>query len=174
MRKEFGKFGILEVSVIALILVAILLLTTPILVGDGPYRPTQCLSNLKQFATASSIYMADFDNHLMDRDKWMDVLLPYVKSTNVERCPAVWEESGHDPHLYGYSFNSKLSHVDGSRIARPEQVPLAYDSINLGRNASDPVTSLPDPPRIHLKRSTNQMAYLDGHVKALVPSPARP
>jgi hypothetical protein len=97
----------------------------------------------------------------------MDALSPYLKNDDVKHCPAVQVESKKDPTLFGYAFNSKLSGVDSSKVINPTEVPLLYDSINLARNASDPVISLPDPPRMHGQNRSNIMAYADSHAKRL-------
>lgn len=160
----------------AIFLVFAWVVVLPILASWTASRPsTQCLSNLKRLATASLIYRDDWDQRMMDRDIWMDAVIPYIKSSvpgydpsNVIHCPSV-QESENNSSLYGYAFNSKLSFADSSRFKEPDKVEMLYDSVNLGRNASDPVTSLPNPPRMHVRGRRNNMAYLDSHAKALPP-----
>lgn len=43
---------------------------------------------------------------------------------------------------------------------------MIYDSINYGRNASDPKTSLPKPGR---HKGVNVIAFADGHARAVKP-----
>ena len=89
---------------------------------------------------------------------------------DVLRCPTVVTK---EPKGYGYAFNSQLAGKPLSKIANKAQTRAVYDSDNLKRNASDPVTSLPVPAR-HRNRplrrgnsTVNIMGYADGHAKAI-------
>ena len=126
-----------------------------------------CMANIKVLSQASSMYAEDHEG-LMERDKWMDALVPYLEHHEVLHCPVVKEESKEDPRLYGYAFNSDLSLVDPKGVANPAKVPFLYDSLNLARNTSDPFLSLPNPGR-HPggEHGRNVVAYLDGHVRAV-------
>lgn len=132
---------------------------------------TRCQSNVKQQTTALLIYAADHDDRLPTRDSWMDALLPFVKSEQIFHCPAVQESNQENPHLFGYAFNSRLSGVEIESIDRPETVPMTYDSINMGRNASDPIVSLPSPPRVHDDKACNLISYLDTRTDRVTNSP---
>jgi len=122
---------------------------------------TACLANVKMLGTGMQIYVADYDERLPDRDKWMDSLLPYTKNESLFVDPLIKKVPGQ----YGYAFDSHLSGQLQSSIKNRDQQPMIYDSLNLGRNASDPFTSLPSPGRHDGK---NNIGYLDGHVKAVL------
>jgi hypothetical protein len=107
-------------------------------------------------STALLMYSQDYDDRLPRRAAWMDALGTYIRAEPVFHCPSV-RLTG--PAVYGYAFNSTLSGQKRSKLPRPATTPALYDSSNLARNASDPVTSLPDPPR-HLG---NIIGYADGH-----------
>jgi prepilin-type processing-associated H-X9-DG protein len=122
-------------------------------------KKTSCLSNVKQLATASFIYSADYDDHFADRDHWMDVLYPYSKNEDILRCPDLNDMSG---RIYGYAFNSWLAPRVATDVESPAETPYIFESLNLARNASDPFVSLPlDDHRGGLVR--RNVGYLDGH-----------
>lgn len=138
--------------------VAALLLAPVFACGCKRASPaTTCLSNLKQIGTGSLLYADDHDGRLMPRDVWMDGIAPYVKD----------EARFHDPEGpkggYGYAFDARLAGVKEPRD--PAKAPLAYDSLNPIRNASDPLASLPRPGRHEGK---NGVVYADGHARRIV------
>jgi len=103
---------------------------------------------------------SDLNNDMLPgRDQWMDAVQSHLKEQRVLKDPEV-EEKGQ----YGYAFHSRLSERKRSTFAKPESTPMLFDSINLGRNASDPFTSLPKPGR---HNGANCVSYLDTHVKRL-------
>jgi hypothetical protein len=122
-----------------------------------------------------AMYAQDYDDRLPAAATWADGLTPYVASAgasdnNVLQCPTV---QAVNPNGYGYAFNSKLAGKSVSKVAVPSQMQIAYDSTNLARNASDPVTSVPSPPRHRARRMrrgggrVNIVSYVDGHAKAI-------
>jgi hypothetical protein len=125
-------------------------------------RQAVCLSNLKQMSLAMQMYAQDYDDRLPRRVDWMDALGPYIKAEPVFHCPSVQAEG---QTSYGYAFNSALAGQKRSKLPRLARTPALYDSSDLSRNASDPVTSLPNPPR-HLG---NIIGYADGHVSRPAP-----
>lgn len=129
----------------------------------GPGRG--CLSQVKQLATALIIYTSDYDDRLPNRDQWMDAIGDYAKNPKIFIDPEIKTKGQH-----GYSFDSLLSNRDINSFKKPEQQSMLFDSINLGRNASDPFSSLPNPGRHDGK---NSVAYLDGHAKRVVLPPAQ-
>lgn len=124
-----------------------------------------CLAQVKQIGLAHLIYAADHNDRLPHRDVWMDAVAPYIRDVKVFVDPEV---TGHAQH--GYAFDSRLSEKFVEKVKAPEQQPLVFDSINLGRNASDPFTSLPNPGR---HRGKNSVVYLDGHAKKIDPGLAK-
>ncbi len=119
-----------------------------------------CLSQVKQIGMAHLMYAADHNDRLPHRDLWMDAVAPYVK--NKETLLVDPEVKGHGQH--GDAFDSRLSERVIEEVKDPEHQPLVFDSINLGKNASDPSTSLPNPGRHEGK---NSIVYLDGHAKRI-------
>lgn len=107
------------------------------------------------------MYLADYDQRLPSRDAWMDSLDPYLSGSSQFRDPEITGEQ-----QFGYAFDSRLSTKNEALIADPSKQALAYDSINLGRNASDPFVSLPIPGR---HKGVNSVVYMDGRAKRANP-----
>ncbi len=126
-------------------------------------RHAGCMSNLKALALAQAVYANDYRDQLPIASRWGDLIRPYVQTTDQYRCPSIPQWQG-----FGYAMNARLSRQKVSLLATPGQIPLLYDSSNLAWNAHDPVTSLPNPPR-HMRR-VNNIAFADGHVRAIPPS----
>ena len=121
---------------------------------EGSASRFWCVSNLHRLAVGMLEYTDDHDDRLPPRDVWSDAILPVTGDPSFAHCPAV-----KGPGLFGYAFNSRLGLSGLSGIPDPSAVPLIYDSVNLGANASDPVSSIPARPR---HGRVNNMAYLDG------------
>ena len=154
-----GTFGEwLAVFVVVAILVALFF---PVRVGGGPSIRSACLSNVRQLSLGMLAYSGDWDGHAPIRDSWMDSIERYTRTERIDRCPAV---KGVD--VYGYAFNAGVAKLD-LNASSASTTPLVYDSVNLGRNASDLVTSLPDPGR---HQGKDCVAYTDGHARAIVPA----
>jgi hypothetical protein len=123
---------------------------------DGHRNP--CLSNLKQIGLGLIMYASDYDGRPPQRDHWMDAMEAYTKNPAIEHCDLV-KGTG----LYGYALNAGVRDMsEGAKDAATE--PLAYDSVNLARNASDLFNSLPAPGR---HQGGNFVVYADGHAKFL-------
>jgi prepilin-type processing-associated H-X9-DG protein len=139
----------------------VILILWPLEAGERNPLGTRCLSNLRQLSLGMLMYESDWDG-LPRRDQWMDRLLPYIKQENIIFCPALRDE--HSEHgWFGYAMNSVLSGKSTEKLKQPEREPLVYDSINLARNASDPVLSLIWPGR---HEGANNVAFADGHVRS--------
>jgi prepilin-type processing-associated H-X9-DG protein len=137
------------------LLAVIVFIFMPVSMSHGtPANRVRCISNIKQLTLGTFMYAGDFDGKLPARDAWMDLSEPFLKSPEVEHCSLVA-----DPNLYGYSRNAALLRDDEPQA---ETKPLIYDSVNLARNASDLVNSLPAEGR---HQGYNNIAYLDGHAK---------
>jgi len=147
----------LQVLLIALVVLVVALVLWPVSI-DGHMNVPKivCLSNLKQLALGLTMCSDDCDGSLPNRDAWMDLIEPYTKRPQIEHCSVV-----KSPGLYGYALNASIDRL--SKVSNPVTTPLVYDSVNLARNASDLVTSLPNPGR---HKGANNIAYADGHAKS--------
>jgi len=138
-------------------------------------RTNVCLSNIQQVSRGMTMYAQDYDDRLPAATNWMDGITPYAESAgakdgSVLQCPTV---QAVNPKAYGYAYNSKLSGARLTKLTGAALTPIIYDSSNLAKNASDPQTSLPSPPRHRARRMRqgggrlNIMGYADGHAKAV-------
>lgn len=74
---------------------------SPVLGPDK--RPgTQCLSNLKQLATATQFYLEDH-NQRFPLENWADATAPYRKKDDMLHCPENEGRGG-----YGYAMNTAV------------------------------------------------------------------
>lgn len=124
-------------------------------------HPPNCLTNVKLNATAMLIYQSDWDDRFPLRDSWQDAVHAYSKTDRYDRCPALQLEK---PNLqvFGFAFNKDLA---AQRTPmNPQAFPLVFDSINLARNASGTISSLPQPGR---HKGMNHIAYADGSAEAI-------
>jgi hypothetical protein len=114
-------------------------------------------SRLKQCDLGAQIYANDYDEVFPLAKTWMDAETPYTKNQTLFYSPAI----GDTGTKYGYAFNIALAGVNLTTIAAPATTLLLFDSTDLSRNATDPITTLPSPPRYG---KLNTLAYADGHV----------
>jgi prepilin-type processing-associated H-X9-DG protein len=124
-------------------------------------RTMSCLANVKQLSAAMVMYSQDYDGRFPRATVWMDAIRPRITKETVYHCPSV---RGSGPSSFGYAFNSNLTGKKAAAIPNPAAARMLYDSSNLARNASDPVTSLANPPR---HGSGNILGYADGHAQWL-------
>ena len=138
-------------------------------------RSAVCIDNLRQIASAMSMYAQDYDDRLPLANNWSEGIEAYKGSSNTDKggfqCPEVKQKN---PKGYGYAFNSLFAGKPLSKIKSSPTEYFVYDSSNLDKNATDPVTSLPNPPRHNVravkgKRNTrvNMMCFADSHVKTI-------
>jgi hypothetical protein len=134
-----------QVMVVVIVVVILAVVLFPLFsMGHRPPPGVPCLSNLKQIGMGMLVYASDEGDRLPPAPKWMDEISPHIHSRQILRCPVVKKQSSEG---YGYAFNRHLEASKLGALKSPSEVPLAYDSINLARNAADFVTSLPNPGR---------------------------
>ena len=114
-------------------------------------------SNLKQIGLGIIQYEQDHDEYTPDAAKWIDETMPYIKST----------EPFHDPSLpasklYGYAYNSALSHKGIALFEVPSSTVMVFESTKSARNAADAGLSVPRPGRYS---GGTDYLFTDGHVK---------
>lgn len=132
----------------------------PVRTAGYPTAPKAgCLSNVKLNGLSLIMYSYDWDDRWPNRDVWMDVIEPYSKNREVLHDPALKDQG---KLVYGYAYNRDLS--EQKVAAKPEKVPLVFDSVNLARNASGTLDSLPDPAR---HEGSNHVCYADGSVREI-------
>jgi len=120
---------------------------------------TNCISNVKQLALGAIMYAGDNDDILPNGAVWMDKITEYVKYDSVFHDTTFVPDGG-----YGYAYRKKLSGVNETKIDKPQNLILLFDSTLLGRNESSELWSLPNPGR---HGEGNNAAFVDGHAKWL-------
>ena len=90
----------------------------------------------------------------------MDTSEVYTKNPYLFHCPELQKKP--DENIYGYAFNLELSSAKEPKD--PDKVPLIFDSMNLAKNASGTLDSLPNPGRHHEK---NFVGFADSHAKSI-------
>lgn len=111
-------------------------LFTPVFQSSQEARPqTACLSNVKQLAIATHIYVLDFDEVFPPTASWHDDIRPYAK--HEYRC----REARTD---YSYGMNTALGSVRAADINSPDKTVLYFemdsDVPNAHGTAKDAVT----------------------------------
>jgi hypothetical protein len=98
------------------------------------------------------LYENDWDESIPLSGSWMNALTPYVHNAALFHSPAVSQG-------YGYALNSQVAGRPLSVFPVPESIPSIFDSTDLKRNATDPTSTMPSPPRYG---AHNTIGYLDG------------
>lgn len=126
---------------------------------QGDARQISSQSNMKQIALALEQYLQDHDEHYPDADKWVDEIMPYLRTETVFRDP-----SAPPGEKWSYAFNRNLSGVKEEQLDQPPTTILLFESAAGTKNASDTGESIPKPGRHH---GHTDYALADGHVKSV-------
>jgi prepilin-type N-terminal cleavage/methylation domain-containing protein/prepilin-type processing-associated H-X9-DG protein len=158
MRKGFTLIELLVVIAIIAILAAILF---PVFAqAREKARQTGCLSNVKQIGLGIQMYVQDFDEHVprnafadpprvaegdhftnCSSPRWMDVMQPYVKNTQLHNCPSdpFAPISGTLPNGTPHTLAENKRYVfqpyspDGRNVFREADCGARDGSTNIGR-----------------------------------------
>ena len=114
------------------------------------------LSNLKQISLGIIQYVQDNDGKMPDADKWVDEVMPFIKTEAVFADPAA-------PGLkWAYAFNRALSGKRLSDLENPSTTVMLFESTDGKKNAADAGASVPMPGR---HSGGTDYAFADGHVR---------
>jgi len=108
VRRNRGLTLVEVLVVIAIIAILAAIIIPVAFKARGKARQTQCLSNLKQIGAALIMYADDHDGYYprgqywpwTSVHLWTDAIEPYLKNTDVLRCP----DQGSDRYGYGYNI----------------------------------------------------------------------
>jgi prepilin-type N-terminal cleavage/methylation domain-containing protein/prepilin-type processing-associated H-X9-DG protein len=145
MRRGFTLIELLVVIAIIAILAAILF---PVFAkAREKARQSSCLSNVKQLALAVMQYIQDYDEMFPYAYRynqgspagtyWDDALVPYIKNTQVTRCPSVASQArcyGWNFDYLGYSWggNTQGPNTTLGQVASPAETVLLCESNHYG------------------------------------------
>ncbi len=116
-RSAVKAFTLIELLVVIAIIAILAAILFPVFAqARAKARQTACLSNEKQIGTALMMYAQDYDETLpisnyypwcgnavnaITNPKWMDLLFPYVKNTQVFTCPSFQGDTAeHEKYVY--------------------------------------------------------------------------
>ena len=185
MRRRAAGFTLIELLVVIAIISILASILFPVFSrARAKARQAACISNQKQILLAFKMYCEDFDEmlplgeyvpvngenglFLQGRQQWYDEVFPYVRNSELYRCPEIRRLQP------GYGMNT---------VASGEALGAFYDaSIKILTtdmlNAADPTTNLGiwqvgwnggniKGGNVHVDRHNDGAVYgfLDGHVK---------
>jgi prepilin-type N-terminal cleavage/methylation domain-containing protein/prepilin-type processing-associated H-X9-DG protein len=116
-------FTLIELLVVVAIIAILAAILFPVFAqARAKARQTACMSNARQFSLSTAMYVQDWDaymffsfNRLGYRNyRWMQMILPYMKSEAAYHCPSVARKPPLDveTQVYGYNWqylgNSRL------------------------------------------------------------------
>jgi prepilin-type N-terminal cleavage/methylation domain-containing protein/prepilin-type processing-associated H-X9-DG protein len=146
--KASRGFTLIELLVVIAIIAILAAILFPVFArARESARATQCKNNLKQWATAWTMYTQDYDEATAPFRyggagtpalDWVAELQPYIKNAGVLACPSASVRGNN----YGYSFNAGISpsNTPGRALAdikEPARMPVFGDvngSKNIGQN----------------------------------------
>ena len=138
-------------------------LVIPIFLSAGEAaKSSACVHNLRVLARANLMYAADFDEQFPG-EGWMDGIKSYVDNDQELVCPVAHKSNS---STFGYALSSRVSRKKLVKIADQEKAALVFDSLHTQKSAIADLDSLPNPGR-HRTGSTNNVAYVDGHVRGV-------
>ena len=161
----------------------------------GEQASTKCMNNLKQIDLATIMYVQDYDEKFPavgkpGRTSWEAVLWPYLKSSDVFRCPL--DDKGSESYAAnsftsggGMIFGGKLAKLDGPAytfvfVEKPGKGPGRQIDVDGGLASQSNGQPGSWEPAQHNDHTASIYAYADGHVKMLKTSetpfsaPSRP
>ena len=131
-----------------------------------------CLSNLKQIGLGLRQYVQDYDEiYPPISSNWPKVAQPYIKSWQIFQCPL--DENGPAQQTTDYFLNARLLGIEDGKIFEPNLTILTGDGSSDQKSAT--LSQLPDSWIIdanspaHRHKEAANYAFVDGHVKRLVP-----
>ena len=106
-------------------------------------------SNLKQIGLAIIQYVQGHNETMPDADKWVDEIMPYLKTESVFHDP-----SAPTGEKWSYAFNKNLSGIKLADLASPATTVILFESTLGTKNATDTGESVPIPAATTAARTT--------------------
>ncbi len=181
-------FTLIELLVVISIIAVLAAMLFPVFARSREKaRQAACTSNLKQIGIALQMYTDDYDGTYPrgqfwpfdGTQLWSVVVAPYVKNTDVFKCPS----QGSDPYGYGYNIaywgaGNPVNGMHGINDAVPvtePQVPVPAETIwvvDFGPYWGCGLEfGIQDPTKRH--NGGADTLFVDGHVKWLQDFPER-
>lgn len=145
---------------------AVLIIRRPAGIDARGLRASICYGNMRELASMVYIYAEDFDDQYAPAKTWTEALSPYTaRAKDVFACPTV--ESDLTPNKpYGYAYNDGVAGRKMGSIKSPANTVAIFESNRFERNLQGGKDLLAIPGR---HGGSNNIAFADGHAKALKP-----
>ena len=179
LHKNYKAFTLIELLVVIAIIAILAAILFPVFArARENARRSSCTSNLKQVGIAMMQYQQDYDEKTLAVDEsigytWFNPLQPYIKSTQVFRCPSLsesWPTPADRPDS-DYTINGFFGH--SLSIAQfqntAEQISFAERLKDFDETDYHPWEADEFEPHLQKERHFDGSNYLfaDGHVKWL-------
>jgi hypothetical protein len=89
-----------------------------------------CIENLKALQTAVRLYSEAHGGKYPPADKWTEALREYARNPDVFNCPTA------PGGKWGYAFNANLSEQMVSKLKKPDDTTVFYETSDLKPNAN--------------------------------------
>lgn len=110
MRRNRHGFTLIELLVVIAIIAILAAILFPVFArAREKARQTSCLSNLKQIGLGLMMYVQDYDETMVlsyyktPTRTWMSVMEPYMKNTQLLRCPSMAGTARSSGTDYGFN-----------------------------------------------------------------------
>jgi prepilin-type N-terminal cleavage/methylation domain-containing protein/prepilin-type processing-associated H-X9-DG protein len=194
--KSRNGFTLIELLVVIAIIAILAAILFPVFAqAREKARAISCLSNNKQYATATLMYCQDYDEHF-PMAAWFDNtnfcvstfyrdVQPYVKNHQITQCPsepqaldtkqAVGAPCSNTPPFTSYVVNFAVfanGYIPGVAtvglpdISLPAESVMTYDG-NSGLDPDNPAAQLPGQLVQGRHNETFNTNFVDGHAKAI-------
>jgi len=176
MRKN--AFTWWEMLIVLVILAIIAALLFPITGIGHPVAPrSTCQSYIKQIGLGIKQYVQDYNEKYplvnSGQEGWMDILQPYLKSTQLFQCPS--DNSGSVDGTTDYYYNARLAGQKEEKLEYIANTIMLGDGIgdspsnvSLSKLPTEWASDQNSPAWRHLDGAN--YSYADGHVKWLKPT----
>jgi prepilin-type N-terminal cleavage/methylation domain-containing protein/prepilin-type processing-associated H-X9-DG protein len=193
-RQRHAGFTLIELLIVIAIMAILASILLPVFArARESARQTRCLSNARQLSLGILQYAQDNDEYLPpvayemasgDDVKWMQLIEPYIKSSQVYLCPSDsksqhvsyglnelafvdWEDDPDDPPVHLSAFQTPSTTLMMGEVGTLDDyktpVPDVFKMVEPGDDLDDDDDAR--PARRHFERCN--LAFMDGHVKAM-------
>lgn len=152
-EKRKPSFRIVELLVVLAIMAVLAAILFPVFgKAREKARQSSCMSNIKQLALATLMYVQDYEGVLPPADRWSEVIQRYAKNPQLLICPTS------DSKEIGYAMVGRWSGMPLKSIPNPDQTVLLYE-VEHGQP-------------IYRHNGGMNVAYADSHTKWIRKLPA--